>query len=60
MSAISLQELEKLRKNALFSTRLSNEMKSQVIDAKVRELVSEIKRNISKPNAVIEVFLLKS
>jgi hypothetical protein len=59
MSAISLQELEKLRKNALFSTRLSNEMKSQVIDAKVRELVSEIKRNISKPNAVIEVFLLK-
>ena len=59
MSAISLQELEKLRKNALFSTRLSNEMKSQVIDAKVRELVSEIKRNISKPDAVIEVFLLK-
>jgi hypothetical protein len=59
MSAISLQELEKLRKNALFSTRLSNEMKSQVIDAKVRELVSEIKRKISKPNAVIEVFLLK-
>ena len=60
MSAISLQELEKLQKNALFSTRLSNEMKSQIIDAKVRELVSEIKRNISKPSAVIEVFLLKS
>lgn len=60
MSAISLQELEKLRKNALFSTRLSNEMKSQIIDAKVRELVSEIKRNISKQNAVIEVILLKS
>lgn len=60
MSAISLQELEKLRKNTLFSTRLSNEMKSQIIDAKVRELVSEIKRNISKQNAVIEVVLLKS
>ena len=60
MSAISLQELEKLRKSALFSTRLSNEMKSQIIDAKVRELVSEIKRNISKQNAVIEVVLLKS
>ena len=60
MSAISLQELEKLRKSALFSTRLSNEMKSQIIDAKVRELVSEIKRNISKQNAVIEVILLKS
>jgi len=60
MSAISLQELEKLRKSALFSTRLSNEMKSQIIDAKVRELVSEIKRNISKSNAVIEVILLKS
>ena len=59
MSAISLQELEKLRKSALFSTRLSNEMKSQIIDAKVRELVSEIKRNISKQNAVIEVILLK-
>ena len=60
MSAISLQELEKLRKSALFSTRLSNEMKSQIIDAKVRELVFEIKRNISKQNAVIEVILLKS
>ena len=60
MSAISLQELEKLRKSALFSTRLSNEMKSQIIDAKVRELVSEIKRNISKQNAVIEVLVLKS
>lgn len=60
MSAISLQELEKLRKSALFSIRLSNEMKSQIIDAKVRELVSEIKRNISKQNAVIEVILLKS
>ena len=59
MSAISLQELEKLRKSALFSTRLSNEMKSQIIDAKVRELVSEIKRNISKQNAVIEVLVLK-
>ena len=35
-------------------------MKSQIIDAKVRELVSEIKRNISKQNAVIEVVLLKS
>ena len=55
-----MQELEKLRKSALFSTRLSNEMKSQIIDAKVRELVSEIKRNISKQNAVIEVVLLKS
>jgi hypothetical protein len=60
MSAISLQELEKLQKNALFSTRLSNEMKSQIIDAKVRELASEIKRNISKPNAVIEVLVLTS
>lgn len=60
MSAISLQELEKLRKSALFSTRLSNEMKSQIIDSKVRELVSEIKRNISKSNAVLEVILLKS
>ena len=59
MSAISLQELEKLRKSALFSIRLSNEMKSQIIDAKVRELVSEIKRNISKQNAVIEVLVLK-
>ena len=56
---MSLQELEKLRKSALFSTRLSNEMKSQIIDAKVRELVSEIKRNISKQNAVIEVLVLK-
>ena len=59
MSAISLHELEKLRKSALFSTRLSNEMKSQIIDAKVRELVAEIKRYISKSNAVIEVLVLK-
>lgn len=48
MSALSQQELQKIRKTALESVTLSNDMKSIAVDEKLRTLTAAIKRTIAK------------
>ena len=58
MSKLSPQELEKMRKAALHSVTLSSEMKTSVVDSKLRELAAEIKKVLAKKNASVEVLLV--
>ena len=58
MSNLSPQELAKVRKSALRSVSLSSEMKTSVVDAKLRELNAEIKKVLTKKNSSVEVLLL--
>jgi predicted metal-dependent peptidase len=52
------QELAKVRKSSLHSVALSSEIKATVVDAKLKELISEIKKVLTKKNASVEVLLL--
>ena len=52
------QELAKIRKSSLHSVILSSEMKTSVVDAKLRDLTAEIKKVLAKKNASVEVLLL--
>ncbi len=45
MNQLSPSEIEKVRKVALHSVTMSSEMKTSVVDAKLKELASEIKKN---------------
>ena len=58
MSQLSPSEVAKVRKVALHSVSLSSEMKTSVVDAKLRELTSEIKKVLAKKNASVEVLLV--
>ena len=58
MSNLTQTELTKVRKSALHSVTLSSEMKTSVVDAKLRELTAEIKKVLAKKNASVEVLLL--
>ena len=58
MSQLSLSELAKLRKAALHSVTLSSELKTSVVDAKLRELTAEIKKVLAKKNASVKVLIL--
>ena len=58
MSQLSPSELAKVRKAALHSVTLSSEIKTLVIDSKLRELSAEIKKVLAKKNASVEVLLL--
>ena len=58
MSNLTQTELTKVRKVALHSVTLSNEMKTTVADSKLRELTAEIKKLLAKKNASVEVLLL--
>ena len=57
MSNLTQTELGKIRKAALHSVTLSSDMKSNVVDAKLRELTAEIKKVLAKKNASVEVLL---
>lgn len=59
MSALSQQELQKIRKTALESVTLSNDMKSIAVDEKLRTLTAAIKRTIAKKDEKIEIFVMK-
>ena len=59
MSQLTVQELAKVRKLALYSVTISNEMKSFVVDTKLRELNAEIKKKISKKDERFELILLR-
>ena len=58
MSNLTKTELAKIRKASLHSVTLSSEMKATVVDAKLRELTSEIKKVLVKKNASVEVLLV--
>jgi len=52
------QELAKVRKVALHSVTISNEMKASVVEAKLKELTTEIKKIILKKNIIVEVLTI--
>jgi hypothetical protein len=52
------QELAKVRKLSIHSVSLSSEMKTSIVDAKLRELNAEIKKVLAKKNASVEVLIL--
>ena len=58
MSNLTQTELAKIRKAALHSVTLSSDMKSTVVDAKLRELTAEIKKVLAKKNASVKVLIL--
>jgi hypothetical protein len=60
MSQLSPSEITKVRKAALHSVTLSSDMKSTVVDAKLKELIQDIKKVLIKKDAVVEVVGLKN
>ena len=58
MSNLTQTELTKVRKVALHSVTLSSDMKSTVVDSKLRELAAEIKKVLTKKNASVVVLIL--
>ena len=54
---LTSQELAKMRKVALHSVTLSSELKTSVVDAKLRELTAEIKKVLAKNGMTIEIFV---
>ena len=53
------QELAKVRKSSLHSVALSSEIKATVVDAKLKELISEIKKVLARKDADVEVICLR-
>jgi hypothetical protein len=52
------QELAKVRKAALHSVTISSEMKTSVVDAKLRELAAEIKKLLLRNGVVVKVVVI--
>ena len=59
MSALSQQELAKVRKAAEESVTLSNEMKQSFVDEKIRSLNASIKKLVAKKDVTVEIFVVK-
>jgi hypothetical protein len=53
--SFSRQEITNIRKSALHTVTLSSEMKTSVVDAKLRELNAEIKKVLTNKDKVLEV-----
>jgi hypothetical protein len=58
MNNLTQTELSKVRKSALHSVTLNSEMKTLVVDSKLRGLAAEIKKVLAKKNASVEVLIL--
>ena len=58
MSNLTPQELAKVRKAALHSVTLSSEMKATAVDARMKELLQEIKKLLLRNGAVVEVVVV--
>ena len=58
MSNLTPQELAKVRKVALYSVTLSSEMKATAVDARLKELLQEIKKLLLRNGAVVEVVVV--
>ena len=59
MSALSQQELQKIRKTALESVTLNQDMKSTAVDEKLRTLNTSVKKLLAKKDAKIEILVMK-
>ncbi len=57
--SLNPQEIAKVRKSSLHSVSLSSEMKTSIVDAKLRELNAEIKKVLAKNEVTIEIFVTK-
>jgi hypothetical protein len=53
------QELAKIRKVALYSVTLSSDMRSTVVDVRLKELTQAIKKYLLKKDIVVEVIGLR-
>ena len=53
--SFSRHEITNIRKSALHTVTLSSEMKTSVVDAKLRELNAEIKKVLTNKDKVLEV-----
>jgi len=58
MSQLSPSELAKVRKSALHSVTLLNEIKTSVIDAELKALSLEIKKKLTRKGVLLEVLVL--
>jgi ERCC4-type nuclease len=58
MSNLTQTELAKIRKASLHSVSLSSELKTSVVDVKLRELAAEIKKVLAKNGMTIEIFVM--
>ena len=58
MSNLSQTDLAKVRKAALHSVTLSSEMKATAVDARLKELLQEIKKLLLRNGAVVEVVVV--
>lgn len=56
---LSQQELGKFRNNANEHVTLSNEMKSTVVDEKLRTLNAAVKKLLARKDATVEIFVMK-
>ena len=59
MSALSQQELAKVRKAAEESVTLSNEMKQSFVDEKIRSLNVSIKKLLMRKDATLEILVVR-
>jgi hypothetical protein len=59
MSQLSPSELTKVCKSALHSVTLSTEMKTTVVDAKLKEFTAEVKKVLAKKNVVLEMLVVQ-
>ena len=59
MSALSQQELAKVRKAAEESVTLSNEMKQSFVDEKIRSLNASIKKLLMRKDATLEILVVR-
>ena len=57
MNDLKQIELTRIRKAALNFITLSSDMKTTVVDSKLRELAAEIKKVLAKKNALVGVLL---
>jgi len=58
MSQLAPSEIAKVRKAAIQSVTVSSEMKSSVVDAKLKELTAEVKKVLTK-KVVLEVLVVQ-
>ena len=59
MSNLTQAELTKVRKAAIHSVTLSSEMKATVVESRLKELIQDIKKLLTKKNAVLDVISIK-
>ena len=60
MSNLTQTELAKVRKAAIHSVTLSSEMKTTVVESRLKELMQDIKKNLVKKDVVLEIVCLKT